>query len=118
MHMSTTKNLFQAVLTTGALVAALGTAAHAADAPQVHVNYADLNIDTPAGATVLYQRIRVAANEVCGTTDQRNFARLEHLKVCTDKAIADAVAAVGKDTLTDLYQAKAQKVAFAKFAAN
>jgi len=118
MNKSTTHQLFQAVLAAGTLILAVSTAAHAAEIPQVHVKYADLNVSSPAGAAVLYQRIRVAATQVCGTPDQRDLSRLEQAKVCTNKAIANAVTAVGNDMLTDLYQAKTRKVAAVQFASN
>jgi UrcA family protein len=118
MRQFTTQNVLKTVLVAGALIAALSTGANAADVAQVNVSFADLNISTPAGATVLYQRIRVAAAQVCGTTDQRDLARSAHSKPCTDKAIADAVAAVGNDALTDVYQAKNLKVTYAKLASN
>ncbi len=118
MNKSITKNLFQTVLAAGALIVAVTTAARAADLPQVHVRYADINVSSPAGAAVLYQRIRVAASQVCGTPDQRDLARLEQAKVCTDQAIASAVTAVGNEKLTDLYQAKMHNVVTAKLAAN
>ena len=118
MKMSTTHQFFQTILAAGTLIVTVSTGARAADVPQVHVQYADLNVSSPAGAAVLYQRIRVAAAQVCGTPDQRDLARLEQAKMCTDKAIARAVTAVGNDMLTDLYQAKAHDVAAAKFASN
>lgn len=118
MNKYTTKTLFQAAVTAGALIVAVSTAARAADVPQVHVKYADLNLSSTAGAAVLYQRIRVAATQVCGTPDQRDLARLQQAKVCTDNAIASAVAAVGNETLTVLYQAKTHTVATARFASN
>jgi UrcA family protein len=118
MNKFTTIKLFQTVLATGTLIVALGNAARAADVPQAHVKYADLDLSSPAGAKVLYQRIRVAASLVCGTADQRDLARFEQAKTCADKAIAGAVTAVGNDTLTDLYQAKTHNVTAVKFASN
>jgi UrcA family protein len=118
MNKSITNKLFQAVLTAGTLIVAVSTAAHAAQIPQVHVKYADLNVSSPAGAAVLYQRIRVAATQVCGTPDQRDLSRLVQAKTCTDKAIANAVTAVGNATLTDLYQTKTHNVVAVRFAAN
>ncbi len=118
MNKPTTNKLFQTVLAAGTLMLAVSTAAHAAQIPQVHVKYADLNVSSPAGAAVLYQRIRVAANQVCGTPDQRDLSRLQQAKTCTDKAIANAVTAVGNDVLTDLYQAKTHNVAAVRFASN
>ena len=114
---TTTKTLFQAVFA-ATLVAALSIGARAADVAQVHVKYADLDISSPAGAAVLYQRIRFAATQVCGVADQRELARLANAKACADKAIADAVATVDNDTLTDVYQANTRNVAFVKFASN
>ncbi len=115
---TTTKNIIEAVAVASLLVVGLGIRARAAEVPQVHVKYGNLNINTPAGAAVLYQRIRLAATQVCGTPDQRDLARLETAKACTDKAIADAVAAVGNDTLMDVYHARVHDAAFVKFAAN
>ena len=115
---TTTKTLFQAAFAVATLAAALSTGARAADVAQVHVKYADLDISSPAGAAVLYQRIRFAATQVCGMPDPRELARLANAKACTDKAIADAVAAVENDTLADVYQAKTRNVAFVKFASN
>ncbi len=118
MNKSTTTKLFQTLLAAGTLIVAVSTAARAAEIPQVHVKYADLNVSSPAGAAVLYQRIRIAATQVCGTPDQRDLSRLEQAKTCTDKAIAGAVTAVGNDVLTDLYEAKTHNVAAARFASN
>ncbi len=118
MNKPTTNKLFQTVLAAGTLILTVSTAAHAAQIPQVHVKYADLNVSSPAGAAVLYQRIRLAATLVCGTPDQRDLSRLAQAKTCTDKAIANAVTAVGNDLLTDLYQAKSHNVANVRFASN
>jgi len=118
MNKFTTTKLCQTVLAGGTLIVALSTGARAADVPQAHVKYADLDLSSPAGAAVLYQRIRVAASRVCGNPDHRDLARFGQAKTCTDKAIAGAVTAVGNDTLTDLYQTKTHNVTAAKFASN
>jgi UrcA family protein len=113
-----TNHLVQTVLAAGALVIALSSGARAADVPQVKVKYADLNLSSPAGAAVLYQRIRVAATQVCGTPDRRDLGRFEQAKTCTARAIANAVTAVGNDALTNLYQAKTHNLAVVKLASN
>ncbi len=115
---NTTKNLFHTVIVAATVVAALGIGARAAEAAQVHVNYADLNINSPSGAAVLYQRIRVAAREVCETSGERDLTRLARAKACADKAIADAVATVANDTLSGVYQAKRGNGVGLKLAAN
>src|SRR5277367_3841997 len=48
-----------------ALAAATAVPADA-DSNQTTVHFGDLNIDRPAGAAVLYRRIRAAARSVCG----------------------------------------------------
>ena len=70
----------------------------------VTVSYADLNISSPAGATVLYGRIKRAAGLVCGTSP--NPAEMgRHLiwRACVDGAVANAVATVGSPRLTALH---------------
>jgi UrcA family protein len=87
-----------------ALLGGLATGGMAADLPQVHVKYADLNIDTPAGAARLYQRIRGAAIAVCPAFDARNLAGRAAVEACRTRAIADAVAAVHNPSLTRVYE--------------
>jgi UrcA family protein len=94
------------IATAVALFAAFTVGAHAADVPQVHVNYAGLNLSTNAGATVLYQRIRGAADLVCGVSDSRDLARVSQAKACAKQAIAEAVAAVNAPALTGVYEVK------------
>lgn len=83
------------ILVAGAtLSAALAGGSYAADAPQVHVNYADINLRTPAGAAVLNRRIAHAAEQVCGFSGDRDLARRAQFNACKTRAVADAVAAV------------------------
>ncbi len=89
-----------------AVCAALGTAAHADDVLRVAVNYADLNVQTDAGATILYQRIRHAAGQVCGVADGRNLAEVARIEACTQRAVAKAVAEAKVAKLTARYDAK------------
>jgi len=89
-----------AALTAGA------AGAHAAEVPQVHVKYGDLNLATAAGATVLHQRIRGAADLVCGVADARELGRVAQAKACAVHTVAEAVAAVNAPALTAVYAAK------------
>jgi UrcA family protein len=100
-----------------ALFAALTAGAHAADVPQVHVNYADLNVNTAAGAKVLYQRIRGAADLVCGVADTRELARLSRAQACAAHAIAEAVDAVNSPVLTAVAEVKTGGAAVTRLAA-
>src|ERR1700761_244210 len=69
-----------ALVTVAALgVASLAIGAHAdeslADVPARTVHYSDLNLNTPAGAEVLYKRIRMTAEEVCGDVHSLDLER-------------------------------------------
>jgi UrcA family protein len=101
-----TNNAFHRVFVAAALVAGFGAAAQAADLPQVHVNYADLNVNTAAGATILYQRIRHAADQVCPTFIERDLNSETAAKACKARAIGEAVAAVNAPALTQVYEGK------------
>jgi len=92
-----------------ALIATLTTGAQAADVPQIHVKYADLDINTPAGAAALLRRIRFAADRVCDFRDTRELSARAIVQACTTHAIADAVATVNNPSLTAVYEAKMGK---------
>jgi UrcA family protein len=89
-----------------AVCAALSTAARADEVRQLHVGYADLNVDSKAGASVLLQRIRRAADRVCEMPGTRDIGQLAAVKTCTDHAVAQAVEAVKRPALTQVYDAK------------
>jgi UrcA family protein len=112
-----TKNPIR-IAATAVLFAAFAAGAQGADFPQVHVKYADLNLSTAAGATVLYQRIRGAADQVCGVSSNRDLARLEQVKACTAHAVADAVAVVNAPALTSIYHTKVGGAAVTRLAVN
>ena len=99
------KFAWAAVAVLGAV--SLGIGAHA-DESLVQartVHYADLNINSPAGAEVLYQRIRSAAEQVCGNVDSRRLAEAAAAKACVDRAMSESVRAVNAPRLTDTYDA-------------
>jgi UrcA family protein len=86
-----------------AMVATMGVAlfavgAHAAEAsPGVDsraVHYADLNLNTAAGAKVLYMRIRMAAGQVCGDAGSRQLEQAAAAKACLERAIRSSIRAV------------------------
>jgi len=81
------------------------------DPPRKAVNFSDLNLDTPEGAAVLYQRITMAARKVCNIFGDSIFpeARIAAAKACIDDAIAQAVVQVNRPLLTNLYKAKTGK---------
>lgn len=70
------------------------------------MNFQDLNLNTPAGAQVLYRRIRTAADQVCAVPGIRDLTSLGATKTCADHAIADAVAQVNNPQLTGVYETR------------
>jgi UrcA family protein len=67
------------------------------------VKFADLNVDSPSGVQVLYERIHAAAQRVCNDTDP-----LQHMaaSACARKAEARAIGKLGLPQLTAFYQTK------------
>jgi UrcA family protein len=66
------------------------------------VHFGDLDIGTPAGAKVLYHRIRVAASEVCEPSVTRDLARVQAAHACIEAAVDKAVKQVNSVELTEL----------------
>jgi UrcA family protein len=89
-----------------ALIVALTMGVRAADVRQIHVKYPELDVNSPAGAAALLQRIRFAADQVCAFRGTRELSILTMVQACTHQAIADAVAKVNNPSLTGLYEAK------------
>ena len=95
-----------------AIYCALGTAAFCAvstsveaaeeGAPSKTVRFSDLNISNPAGAKVLYGRIRVAAREVCELSAGRDPIQRMAVHACIETAIDNAVKKVDAPALTAL----------------
>ncbi|MGN6453488.1 MAG: UrcA family protein [Steroidobacteraceae bacterium] len=86
-----------------ASVCALASAGSPAQSPQRTVRFADLDINHPAGAAVLYQRIRAAAREVCRPTSERDLAVAELTRSCVQDAIARAVTEVNAPKLSQYH---------------
>jgi UrcA family protein len=68
-------------------------------APSVTIRFADLNLNTTAGARTLYQRISGAAHLVCGP-DGRGFDEQREWRGCYQQAVRNAVAQVHSPLLS------------------
>jgi UrcA family protein len=68
------------------------------------VRFADLNLSTDDGARTLYQRIKLAARQVCDGADER-FGYSEYRK-CFNKAVDEAVSKVDRPTLHVVHQSR------------
>ena len=107
MNTSTVSAGFPGLIATaifGALASSF-SAVSAADlnSASVTVKYADLNIASPSGALVLYERIRVAAHGACSYFW---FKTPAHEARCVQNAIAEAVTKVNQPELSAVYNAK------------
>ncbi|HEY1312475.1 MAG TPA: UrcA family protein [Steroidobacteraceae bacterium] len=97
-----------ALATTAAVcLASLGMTAHADESdfrvPARMVHFSDLNLNTQAGAEVLYKRIRTAAEAVCGDVDSRRLDEAAAAKACVGQAVAASIRAVNSPRLTNTY---------------
>ena len=70
------------------------------------VHYSDLNMNTEAGVATLYNRIRHAAQQVCGEVDSRRLDEAAAAQSCVNHAIAVSVAAVGNTQLDQEFMAR------------
>jgi UrcA family protein len=73
------------------------------------VKFQELNVDTPAGVTALYQRIHSAARRVCNVGEDRNLGMQQQAKTCASEAEAGAIARVNSPALTAYYRIKTGK---------
>jgi UrcA family protein len=76
---------------------------------KVTVNFAELNIDKPAGAKKLYKRLRYAAESVCG--GRQTVRQYRSAKRCYDEALAQAVIDVNKPLLSELHGVELERLA-------
>ena len=67
--------------------------------PSVAVEYSAADLSTRVGASKLYQRIALAAREVCPAFDSRDLAAFADSKSCQRRAIASAVEQIGSHRL-------------------
>jgi UrcA family protein len=89
-------------LGTAALCAASASVQAAEDVPSKTVKFSDLNIASPAGAKVLYGRIRAAAQDVCRDSSGGDPIQRLAVNACVQKAIDKAVKDVNSPALTSL----------------
>jgi len=88
------------------LVSQLANAAPAQDPPTVVVRFADLDLTHTQGVTVLYQRLKSAAETVCATQNGRDLGSQTRYKICWQSALGTAVAKVDQPALSGYHRAK------------
>jgi UrcA family protein len=76
----------------------------AENGPSVRVSYADLNLQSPAGAQTMYARLENAARHVCDDrAGIRPVIELRALHACVAAALNHAVADLDQPLVTSLY---------------
>lgn len=96
-----------AIVTT--LLSSMGSIASAAegtDSRQKTIQYTQLSVSSAQGAAILYNRIRMASEEVCPPLTHGDLSSRMHAEACMHKAIADAVSQVNQPALTAVYNAR------------
>jgi UrcA family protein len=93
-----------------AAAAAFNLHADDGDIRQVRVSYAGLDLETRAGAEILFRRIKAAARSVCiEMYGKQDLEQRYRWKQCVNEAIARAVTDVDASTLTTYYLAQQGK---------
>ena len=73
----------------------------------ITVHFEDLNTNSPRGAAMLYTRIRIAAETVCGDLgSSRSLVLLSRYADCVQGAIGAAVASVNRPAVTEYAAAR------------
>ena len=75
---------------------------------QVLIHYADLNLTSSPGVSVLYGRLRSAAQAVCTPLNGKDAERALAFKRCVADAMSSAVTQVDQPALSAYYRAKLQ----------
>lgn len=77
------------------------------------VQFDDLNIDRPAGAETLYERLNAAARRVCNSQDRTGgFNDLDGRGRCYADAMERAVEGVDNQLLTELHGRRSRSRSF------
>jgi len=77
--------------------------------PKETVKFQDLNINDPAGAAALYQRLHAAAQRVCFTEWDKNPIKVQRAEACANLAESRAVNQLDVAELTAYYQTKSRQ---------
>lgn len=70
------------------------------------VRYGDLNLNSRAGVASLHQRIRNAAESVCGDMNSRILGLKDAYDQCVAEAVEQGVSSVGNENLSNFHASK------------
>src|SRR5260370_41496224 len=84
----------------------LANAASPGGVPSVTVHFADLDLSHSQGVTVLYRRLKDAAETVCAAQNGRDLGSQIRFKACWQAAVSTAGAQGDQPPLTPYYPAQ------------
>jgi UrcA family protein len=76
------------------------------DVPRIVVSLAGIDMSTSTGASVVYGRIRSAAQAVCRVNQSRDLKQIALARDCYRNAVDDAVAQANRPMLSELHARK------------
>lgn len=96
--------MWAAVLAASVALADPASGARVIGPAPVTVRFSDLNLASPEGAGILYNRIRAAAREACGPSFASWYPGVpEKWNACYEETVATAIRQVDRPMLTALY---------------
>ena len=107
MIIKSTRNTVAAAVIFSALsgLSSLGNAnLEAVDIEAVHVSYSDLNLTETADQQSLYQRLKGAAQRVCGEAFGRDLSQVRLQRQCYEEALDGAIVQVGSQGLAEIHE--------------
>src|SRR5258706_3952368 len=87
----------------------LANAASPGGVPSVTVHFADLDLSHSQGVTVLYRRLKDAAETVCAAQNGRDLGSQMRFKACWQAALSTAVTKLDQPALTPYYPAQVKR---------
>ena len=96
-----------AVLLLAIPAAGLAAPPNQSDDRAVTVSYADLDINSEAGAKVLYARLKRASEDVCGVApylESGSLTKTRKAKLCYAETLGSAVDSIDSDLLTSIHK--------------
>jgi UrcA family protein len=93
-------------VTVSGLASATAPAQINGDVPSVVVQYSQPTLATATGVKNLHSRLRFAAQSVCSVLDSRVLGLREQFEQCVRDAMAQSVATVDNDNLTNYHRTR------------
>ena len=83
-----------ATAATAVTVAGSAAPASAQTAPSVRIDARGIDLNNPAGRTLVEAQVRRAANRVCNTAERHELKTAMAARACTDKALVGGLARI------------------------